>query len=108
MDQKEVEIRFDKINPIDIYSGSKTAVRHLHRHGAKVGMRMRAVFKSYSIVDLNITAVYNQKLGEINDDDARKEGYESLNQFKEAWNQNHPVRKWNPEQDIWVIEWKRP
>ena len=94
--------------PQDIYSGARTAVRQIHRQGAKVGMRMRAVFKTYNIVDLRITAVYNQRLGEMNDDDAQKEGYESLDLFKEAWNQRHPVRGWSPEQSIWVIEWKKP
>jgi hypothetical protein len=108
MSQKEVEIQFDNTKPLDIYSGNKTAVRQQHRNGAKAGMRLRAVFKSFSIVDLIITTVYNQRLGEMNDDDAQKEGYESLNQFKKAWNQEHPLRKWNPEQNIWVIEWKNP
>ena len=108
MGSNEVEIQFNDSESRGIYSGSKTAVRQTHREGAEVGMRMRAVFKSYSIVDLRIIAVYNQRLGDVSDDDARKEGYESLELFKEAWDQTHPLRGWNPEQNIWVIEWKKP
>ena len=108
MGRNEVEIQFNYIRPRDIYSGIKTAVRQTTRQGAEAGMKMRAVFKSYNIVDLKITAVYNQRLGDVSDDDARKEGYESLDQFKEAWNLRHPWQGWNPEQDIWVIEWKKP
>lgn len=44
----------------------------------------------------------------MSENDAEKEGYESLADFKKAWIQTHPRRGWDPEQNVWVIEWKKP
>jgi hypothetical protein len=71
-------------------------------------MKMRAVFREYSIVDLSIIAVYSQKLGKMTEEDAGKEGYASLAAFREAWVEIHPGWEWNPEENVWVIEWKKP
>lgn len=104
----EVEIPFNYTDPKDVYSGKKTATRRSKRYDAKAGMRMRAVFRTYSIVDLQITAVYDQKLKDMNDDDAKREGYECMAAFRETWAESHPRRGWDPEQNVWVIEWKKP
>ncbi len=108
MGQNEAEIPFNYTDPKDVYSGRKTATRRAHRYGAGRGMKMRAVFKEYRIVDLSIIAVYNQKLGEMTEEDAGKEGYGSLAAFRRAWVEIHPRRGWNPEENVWVIEWKKP
>jgi hypothetical protein len=108
MSDSEVEIPFNYTEPRDVYSGRKTATRRTERYRAKAGMRMRAVFRTYSIVDLHITAVYNQKLGDMSEDDAKREGYRSLDAFKKAWVQTHPGGGWDPEQNVWAIEWKKP
>ena len=108
MTWSEVEIPFSDTSPMEVYSGRKTATRRTQRYGAEVGMRMRAVFPSYSIVDLHITAVYNQKLGDMDEDDAKREGYQCLDTFKDAWVETHPREGWDPEQSVWVIEWKNP
>ncbi len=68
-------------------------------------MKMRAVFHNYNIVDLHITAVYNQKLKDMSEDDAKREGYQSLDAFKNAWVEIYPGHGWDPEQNVWVIEW---
>lgn len=107
MNLSEVEIPFNYTKPQEIYLGRKTATRRAKRYDAEVGMRMRAVFPSYDIVDLRITAVYNQKLGDMSEDDANREGYQCLDNFKEAWVETHPRQGWDPEQNVWVIEWKK-
>ncbi len=106
MNRNEIEIPFDFTEGQDVYSGRKTATRRVERHGAEAGMKMRAVFRDYSIVDLHITSVYNQRLGDMSEDDAKREGCESLDAFKKAWIEHH--RGWDPEQSVWVIEWKKP
>lgn len=108
MNGSEVEIPFSYTSPREVYSGRKTATRRIQRYRAEVGMRMRAVFPSYSIVDLHITAVYGQKLGDMSEDDAKREGYQSLDSFKKAWAQTQTQGAWDPEQNVWVIEWKKP
>ena len=72
MDGREVEIPFSHISPREVYLGRRPAIRRTQRYGAEVGMRMRAVFPGYSIVDLHITAVYNQKLGDMSEEDAKR------------------------------------
>jgi len=74
-------------------------------YGAEAGMKMRAVVRDYNIVDLRIIAVYNQKLGDMSEDDAKREGYRSLDAFRKAWVEIQPGHGWDPEQDVWVIEW---
>ena len=108
MNASEVEIPFTYTSPREVYSGRKTATRRIQRYPAEVGMRMRAVFPSYSIVDLHITAVYSQKLGDMSEDDAKREGYQCLDTFKKAWAQTHPREGWDGERNVWVIEWKKP
>ena len=71
-------------------------------------MRMRAVFPGYIIVDLHINALCNQRLGNMSEEDAKREGYRCLEDFKDAWIQTHPQRGWDPVQDVWIIEWKKP
>jgi hypothetical protein len=104
----DIEIPFKHTNPQDVYSGKKTATRRTDTYGAERGKRMGAVFPTYRIVDLLIVAVYDQKLGDMDEEDAKREGYESLDAFKKAWAQIHPRRGWDPEQTVWVIEWRKP
>jgi len=108
MSGSEAVIPFNYTEPQKVYSGRKTATRRTKTYGAKAGMKMRAVFRSYNIVDLQITAVYNQKLEDMSEEDAEREGYGCLHAFKAAWVEIHPQQGWDPEQNVWVIEWKKP
>ena len=105
MNRGEVEIPFNCREGRDVYSGRKRATRRVERYGAEAGMKMRAVVRDYNIVDLHIVAVYNQKLGDMSEDDAKREGFQSLAAFKKARVEVHPGHGWDPEQDVWVIEW---
>lgn len=54
--------------------------------------------------DLEITDVYRKKLGEFNEEDARREGGYSLEQFKKVWMGIHG--EWNPDEAVNVIRFK--
>jgi hypothetical protein len=47
-----------------------------------------------------IESISKQKLSAITEEEAKKEGFESLVKFKEFWNK---FGDWNPEQEVWVI-----
>jgi len=47
---------------------------------------------------------YSQKLGEISEAEARKEGFNSLEEFKEAWIKI--IGQWNPSLEVVAYEFK--
>jgi len=49
-----------------------------------------------------VTNVYVQRLGDVSDEDARKEGFPSLEEFKRVWREIYG--SFNPEQRVVVIE----
>jgi ParB family chromosome partitioning protein len=51
--------------------------------------------------DLEVTDVYRKRLGEFDDDDARREGGYTLDEFKEVWKKLHG--EWNPNESVYVI-----
>lgn len=51
---------------------------------------------------LQITKVYRKFLGEFSVEDAYKEGFEGLGEFRSYWEKNIGV--WDPTQLLWVHE----
>jgi hypothetical protein len=37
----------------------------------------------------------------------KQEGFESPEEFKEIWAKIHPIKGWDPEQIVWVHEFKK-
>ena len=93
-----------------IIAGEKTATRRpterkpgrrVFEVGERVGVRNGYVkFKAY----ITIVRRYRQKLGDMTDEDARKEGCKDLEDFKRIWKKIY--RKWNPRKVVWVYEFK--
>jgi len=89
-----------------ILRGEKTQTRRVSQRKYKVG-------KVYGVRDrwygqpkarILITRRFRQRLGDITEEDVRKEGYSSLEEFKKAWEEIHGV--WDPEDIVWVYEFK--
>lgn len=89
-----------------IFEGRKTQTRRIHKHTWKVG-------KVYGIRDrwfrkpqgyILITRKFRQRLGDISLEDIKKEGYNSLREFRRAWEEIHG--SWDPEQVVIVYEFK--
>jgi N4-acetylcytidine amidohydrolase len=87
-----------------ILSGRKTQTRRTHKRQFKVG-------KVYSIQInrttstghyLRITKRYSQRLGQITEDEAHQEGFNSLEEFRHKW--INIYGSWEPEQVIVVYE----
>jgi len=91
-----------------IFEGEKTQTRRIHRHTWKLG-------KTYAIRTswfgkpegyIKIIRKFRQKLGEISPEDVKKEGYNSLKEFRNAWEEIHGKGSWDPEQIVTVYEFK--
>jgi len=97
---------FKKHNLQKILEGAKTQTRRVHKHTWQVGKvyALRDRWFSKAEAYIIITRKFRQKLGEITSEDVKKEGYNSLEEFRREWEQLHG--KWNPEQIVWVYEFK--
>lgn len=54
-----------------------------------------------------ITAVDRQRLGDMTDEDAQKEGYPNLALYKQIILQMHANMTWNEEDLVWLHTFKR-
>ena len=99
--KSEISIPFNFTKPEDILSGRKTATRRATAYGAKPG----DIFSAGRIGSFRITAVYRQQLGDMTEEDAKKEGCDSLKDFKALWQRMHPRLGWEDKWHVSVIEW---
>lgn len=81
-----------------VLNGKKTATRRNGRY-ADIG----------EVMDLNdgkfvVERVYRQKLGDLTDADAKKEGFANVESYKQSILDLHPGMKWVPEMSVWVHE----
>ncbi|WP_309122012.1 ASCH domain-containing protein [Paenibacillus sp.] len=90
---KEAEIR-------KIVAGTKTATRRNGRY-ADIGETMTLQGREFVI-----ERVYRQSLGDLTDEHARQEGYDSVEEYKEAILSYHPGMPWLPHMKVWVHEFR--
>ncbi|MFC4322532.1 ASCH domain-containing protein [Litchfieldia salsa] len=81
-----------------VLEGRKTATRRNGRY-ADVGEVMELEGKQFTV-----EAVYSQSLGDLTDDHARQEGFESVEEYKETILSYHPGMPWLPTMKVWVHE----
>ena len=63
---------------------------------------MRAQITHFA--DLEVQNVYRKKLGEFNEEDAKREGGYTLNEFKQVWKAIHG--EWNPNESVYIITFR--
>ncbi|WLR51315.1 ASCH domain-containing protein [Bacillus tianshenii] len=83
-----------------VIAGKKTATRRNGRY-ADIGEVME--LKGHKFV---VEKVYSQTLGELTDDNAREEGYENLEEYKQSILSIHPGMPWLPHMSVWVHEFR--
>ncbi|MEH7074532.1 ASCH domain-containing protein [Neobacillus drentensis] len=81
-----------------VLAGEKTATRRNGRY-ADPGEIMTLDGRDF-VVD----RVYSQSLGELTDDDARREGFENVEAYKQSILSIHPGMPWLPQMRVWVHE----
>lgn len=83
-----------------VLSGKKTATRRNGRY-ADVGEIMTLQGK-----DFVIEKVYSQSLGELTDEHAKQEGYDTVEDYKQSILSYHPGMPWLPQMRVWVHEFR--
>ena len=81
-----------------VIEGRKTATRRNGRY-ADVGEVMVLNDKKFVV-----NRVYSQSLGELTDEHARQEGYETVEAYKQSIQAFHPGMPWLPQMRVWVHE----
>jgi hypothetical protein len=84
-----------------VLEGKKTATRRNGRY-ADVGEVMTLEGQ-----DFVVERVYSQSLGELTDEDARQEGFDSLEDYKQSILSIHPGMPWVPQMRVWVHEFRK-
>jgi len=83
-----------------VLSGEKTATRRNGRY-ADVGEIMTLQGKDFVVEN-----VYSQSLGELTEENARQEGFASLEDYKQSILSIHPGMPWVPQMKVWVHEFR--
>jgi hypothetical protein len=84
-----------------VLEGKKTATRRNGRY-ADVGEVMTLEGQ-----DFVVERVYSQSLGELTDENARQEGFDSLEDYKQSILSMHPGMPWLPQMRVWVHEFRK-
>jgi len=91
-----------------ILEGKKTATRRAwKRPMVKVGgiykCKLKMLSKEY-FAKIKVTELYEQELGEMTDEDAEKEGYKDVEDFRNIWIKING--SWYGDRVVYVIEFK--
>ncbi len=81
-----------------VLAGEKTATRRNGRY-ADPGEVMTLDGRQFVV-----EKVYSQSLGELTDADARREGFDSVEEYKQSILSIHPGMPWLPQMRVWVHE----
>jgi hypothetical protein len=87
-----------------ILSGAKTQTRRIHQRQWKVGntYKIKDTYYCKGLGTIKITRSFKQRLGDISEQDAQKEGFKTCNEFIDAW--NTIKGSWNPDTIVTVYE----
>jgi len=89
-----------------VLSGDKTQTRRSHKYTWTIG-------KTYCIRDrwfskaqghITVTRKFRQRLSDVSTQDVQKEGFNSLEEFKQEWTELHG--SWNPDEIVICYEFK--
>lgn len=81
-----------------VLAGKKSAVRRNGRYADKGDVWELAGKK------FQVDRVYQQSLGELTEENAMEEGYQSLEAYKDSILSLHPGMPWVPHMKVWVHE----
>jgi hypothetical protein len=89
-----------------VISGKKTQTRRLHKNLLKEKQKYVIKRNWYKNTEyyIQIKKVYPQRLGDDSEEDAHKEGFGSLEEFRDAWIRINGV--WDPEIVVTVYKFE--
>ena len=88
-----------------ILAGKKTQTRRIRRF-RKERYALRSIYteRAEECPWIIITRKFRQRLGDVTEEDAQKEGFANLEEFKREWERLNG--RWNPDRVVWVYEFK--
>src|SRR3954464_7403083 len=95
--EKLITVKADIEKP---FVGEKTATRRNGRY-ADPGEIMTLEGRQFVV-----EKVYSQSLGELTDADARREGFETVEEYKQTILSYHKGMPWLPQMRVWVHEFR--
>jgi len=91
-----------------ILEGRKTATRRLtgsYRRGVIYSVQDRLYGRAQCYI--LIVKKYRQRLGDMSEEDIRKEGCSSREEFIRDWEESYGPGSYDPDLEVWVYEFKR-
>lgn len=89
-----------------VLSGLKTQTRRLHKHTLKKGrtyiLKKNWVKNTGEYIKINRVA--HQRLGDITEEDAEKEGFSSIEEFRKVWISING--SWDPDTEVVVYDFE--
>ena len=88
-----------------IQAGQKTQTRRLGKCRWVVGHVYRITLGWYDKIPqcyIRVLDVHQDRLGNITEAEARREGYHSVESYRSAWERIYKA-KWDPELLVWVV-----
>ncbi len=71
----------------------------------KIGATVHAVIQEPRFADLRIISIERKRLRYFNEDDSRNEGYDTLEQFKQKWQEVY--KEWDENQLVYIIHFEK-
>jgi ParB family chromosome partitioning protein len=103
VEEAPIFLPFSKVHADAILKEVKTQTsRKTKDPKLQKGVTVRAQVTHFA--DLAVTDVCRKKLGDFDEDDARREGGYTLNEFKEVWKSLHG--EWNPNESVYVVRFR--
>ncbi len=109
---KEVEetpydMQFEAIDKEPLIKGIKTQTSRLSIPDQKIkaGATVRAAIYEPHVADLRITSIERKRLKYFDEEDAKREGGYTLEQFKKQWKKTHG--QWDEDQLVYVIHFEK-
>jgi len=89
-----------------IRDGLKTQTRRRHRYRLKAGRvyDVKVNWVKTTGLKILITRVYTQRLGDMSEEEALKEGEYTLEEFREVWRGINGT--WDPDETVVVYEFR--
>lgn len=101
----ELPFRLRHMEPIMSNIKTQTTRKGIPNPKVKVGALVHASVWEPHFTDLRITSIERKRLGEITEEDAKREGGYTLKEFQEVWKSIHG--EWNDEDFVYVIHFER-
>jgi hypothetical protein len=71
----------------------------------KIGATVHAVIQEPRFADLRIVSIERKRLRYFNEDDAKNEGYDMLEEFKQKWQEVY--EEWDESQLVYIIHFEK-